>query len=332
MKRLQNLLVISLICGICSCEFVDRDRSSLVLEEPPYGGLTDSIKQYPENASLYAQRAILLSQHNRHELATADYKKAWELDPGERSALMYISNLLLVDETAEAVNLLQECIATYPNSIELQRRLSEIYAQTGQNVLAVQQYDKLLVKDSLDFEVWFEKGILLSRLKDTVAAIAALERSYALQPINYTGLALASLYATTHNSKALEVCDELMQRDTTNIVNDILYIRGVYYSDSRQYEKALEQFNECIRRNWKFADAYIEKGIVLYDQKLFNDALDVFTMAATVANTNPDAYYWMGRCYEKIGKDDLALINYERALAIEKDFKEAAEGIRRLKS
>jgi len=54
-------------------------------------------------------------------------------------------------------------------------------------------------------------------------------------------------------------------------------------------------------------------------------------MAATVANTNADAWYWMGRCYEEQGKKDLALVNYERALAIDKGFEEAREGIRRLK-
>jgi tetratricopeptide (TPR) repeat protein len=90
-------------------------------------------------------------------------------------------------------------------------------------------------------------------------------------------------------------------------------------------------FNECIRRDWKFADAYIEKGIILYDQKRYDSALNVFVMAATVSQTNPDAWYWMARCYEVLGKNDAALLNYERALAIDKDFEEAREGIRRLK-
>jgi tetratricopeptide (TPR) repeat protein len=54
-------------------------------------------------------------------------------------------------------------------------------------------------------------------------------------------------------------------------------------------------------------------------------------MAATVANANPDAWYWMGRCYEVLGKKDLALVNYQRALAIDKKFEEAKEGIDRVK-
>jgi tetratricopeptide (TPR) repeat protein len=93
----------------------------------------------------------------------------------------------------------------------------------------------------------------------------------------------------------------------------------------------MEMFNECIRRDWKFTDAYIEKGIVLHDLKKYDSALKVFTMAATISNTNPDAWYWMGRCYEALGNKDLALVNYQRALAIDKKFGEAREGIKRVK-
>ncbi len=79
-------------------------------------------------------------------------------------------------------------------------------------------------------------------------------------------------------------------------------------------------FNECIRRDWKFADAYIEKGIVLHDLKKYDSALKVFTTAATVTNTNADAWYWMARFYEVKGKKELALVNYKRALALDKEF------------
>lgn len=330
---LQPLLLVGLLCWLCSCNSGTRDKESpeKILSAPPYAGLTDSIKQFPQNQDLYMERALLLSQNNRHELAMADYKKAWALKPEQHIALQLVSNLMLVNRPEEAVKLLKESIAKWPGNPDLHRRLSEIYTQIGDNQKAIAQYDEWAQQDSLNFEVWYEKGVLLAQLKDTPAAVQALEKSYKVQPINYNGLALASLYAATLNPKVITLCDELIRKDTTGIINDVLYLKGSFYSDTKQYEKAMEMFNACISRDWKFADAYIEKGIVLHDLKNYDSALKVFIMAATVANTNPDAWYWMARCYEVLGKKDLALVNYQRALALDKNFQEAKEGIKRMK-
>jgi tetratricopeptide (TPR) repeat protein len=336
MKRwfsLWCLLLAGLLGWLCSCKSGadGKESAEKVLNAPPYAGLTDSIKQFPQNQDLYMQRAVLLSQNNRHELAMDDYKKAWELKPEQHIAMQYVSNLMLVNRPEDAVKVLKESIAKWPGNPDLHRRLSEIYAQIGDNQKAIAQFDEWAQQDSLNFEVWYEKGVLLAQLKDTPASIQALEKSYRLQPINYNGLALASLYAATLNPKVITICDELIRKDTSGIINDVLYLKGSFYSDTKQYEKAMDMFNQCITRDWKFSDAYIEKGIVLYDLKKYDSALKVFTMAATVANTNADAWYWMARCYEVLGKKDLALVNYQRALAIDKNFDEAREGIKRLK-
>jgi len=334
MKKWFSLpaLLVGLLCWVCSCSSDKNEKESAekILGAPPYAGLTDSIKQFPKNQELYLQRGILLSQHNRHELAMADYKKAWEIKPDEYVALQYVSNLMLVNRPEEAVRLLKESLAKWPGNPDLHRRLSEIYTQTGEIKKAITQYDEWAQQDSLNFEVWYEKGVLLARLNDTAAAIQAMEKSYSVQPINYNGLALASLYAATLNPKVITLCDDLIRKDTSGIINDVLYLKGSYFSDTKQYDKAIQLFNECIARDWKFADAYIEKGIILHDLKKYDSALKVFTMAATVAHTSADAWYWMARIYEIQGKKEQALVNYKRALALDKKFEEAREGIRRV--
>jgi tetratricopeptide (TPR) repeat protein len=325
---LYSLLIMMVVYG---CKNSDKEHPEKILQQPPYKDLTDSIQQFPDNAGLYLERAILLSQHNRHELATSDYKKLWELNPAPPVALQYVSNLMLVNKPQEAIALLKDCQKKWPDYGDLHRRLSEIYDQTGQTQKAIQEFDEWVQQDSLNFEAWYEKGLMMAKLKDTPAAIQAMERSYFLQPINYNGLALASLYAATLNPKVITICDALLAKDTTANINDVMYVKGTYYSDTKQYDKARSLFDECISRDWKFTDAYIEKGIILYEQKKFDSALNVFTMAVTVANSNPDAYFWLARGYEALGKRDEALLNYQRAVAIDRSFDEAREGIRRLK-
>jgi tetratricopeptide (TPR) repeat protein len=332
-NRFQPLRAISIIVLFCvyGCAEPGKPDAKDILNKAPYAALTDSIDRFPQQAGLYTSRGILLSQHNLHELATADYKKAWELSKAEPAALQYVSNLLLTDDHPQAIKVLRESMAAHPGNADLRRRLSEIYAQTGKFAQALEQYDEQIQQDSLNFEAWFEKGMLLSRLKDTAAAIDALRHSYRIQPVKYTGITLATLYSATRDPQTIPFCDEMITRDTTGILTDVFYIKGTYYSDTRQYARAIEQFDSCINRDWKFADAHIEKGIVMYEQKKYNEALSIFTTAVSIANTNPDAYYWTARCYEAINNKDLAIANYRRALALDKYLVEAEEGLRRLR-
>ena len=163
-------------------------------------------------------------------------------------------------------------------------------------------------------------------------AIIALERSFAIMPINYSGMALANLYIAGKNPRVLEICDIILSYDSAKIQTEPVFMKGVYYTDIKQYDSAMMQFDECIRRDWKMTDAYIEKGIIMYERKEYDEALKIFNMTVTVSNTDADGYYWLGRCYEATGKIDDAIANYERAVALDRTFTEARTALKRLNS
>ncbi len=337
-SSLRRLCLIGCCAGIffLSCkgpkEKKDNDIDS-ILQRPPFAALTDSIRQTaPDSAaSLYLRRADLLSRNNLHEIATEDYKKAWTLRPEEETGLRYASTLSITGRTDEAIKLLQECLKKFPSNSSFPSLLGDIYVQTGRMREAQDLYDKLLAADSTNFEAWYEKSLLLEKAKDTAGAIAALKKAYALQPVNTYALELAHLYAEKGDKTALWLCDDVLSKDSTKELTDPFFIKGIYFSNTRQDAKAVVQFDSCIRRDWKFTDAYIEKGILFFHQKKYDEALNIFQMATTVSNTYPDAYYWLGRCYEATGKKEEAVIYYQQALALDKDFSEAKDRIDKLK-
>ncbi|HYE56101.1 MAG TPA: tetratricopeptide repeat protein, partial [Chitinophagaceae bacterium] len=284
MIRWNTLRWLAAIILLAGCNTNERHS---VLDAPPFASITDSIEKFPKRADLLLRRAELLSQHNEHELAYRDFRDAYTLDSSEYVTLSYISNLFLINKPNEAVELLESGTRRFPDNPDFRRRLSEAYIQTGRSNEALAQYDNMLQTDSLNFETWYEKGMLLVELNDTAAAIDALARSYSLQPLTMNGLALANLYAETKNPMALTIADDLIRKDSLVESLDPVYIKGVYYSNTRQYPQALEQFEKCIRADWKFTDAYIEKGIILYEQKNIDEALLTFKMAATVTPSSP---------------------------------------------
>lgn len=326
-NKLSWIAAIVLLAG---CK--NNKDSGSVLDKPPFAGLTDSISKFPENTSLLLRRAEMLSQHDLYELAFNDYRELYKRDSSEEVTLAYVSNLFLINRPREAMRLLENGAKRFPDNPDFRRRLSEAYLATGRGEDALAEYDNMLQTDSLNFEAWYEKGLLLIQMDDTAAAIDALARSYALQPLSMNGLALANLYAETKNARAVVVADEIISKDSLSESLDPIFIKGIYYSNTRQYPQAIEQFDKCIRADWKFTDAYIEKGIILYEQKNIDEALQTFKMANTVSATNADAYYWQGRCYELAGKKDEAIENYARAYALDRDFIEAKKALDRLRN
>ena len=305
---------------------------SAILESPLLIPINDSIRKFPNQAGLYFRRAVILSQNNAHEAAEADFRKSWALQPSEETALQFASNLTINNKPAEKRMLLEDAVARFPASKEIKRLLGEAYQEAGSSAKALEWYNQLLSRDPADFETWYEKGRLLLELKDTMNAVMSLKKAYALQPVNTYGLELAHIYAEKGNPESISICDEILHADSARELVDPFFIKGIYYGAAKQYELALVQYDSCIRRDWKFTDAYIEKGIVFFKQKNYDEALHTFRMAATVSNTYPDAYYWMGRCYEVINKKQQARINYERAIALDKNFTEAKTALKRLKS
>jgi tetratricopeptide (TPR) repeat protein len=325
------VFILVLACTGCGgSDNTNVNRESDILKRPAFAAINDSIRQDPKNAGLYLRRAVMLSQVDAHEDANADYKKSWEINPTKESALQYAANLGILGKPAERLKFLQECIRKFPNIPEFKRLTGEAYIEAGKSKMALELYNNLLKKDSLDFEAWYEKGLLLEQLHDTAQAITALKKAYSLQPVNTYALELAHIYAETKNPLALEICDQVIHSDFARELVDPFFIKGIYYANTQQYNLAVIQFDSCIRRDWKFTDAYIEKGIAVFKQKNYDEALSIFQLAATVSNINPDAYYWIGRCYEISNKKEEARIYYEKAIILDKNFTEAKEALKRL--
>ena len=74
----------------------------------------------------------------------------------------------------------------------------------------------------------------------------------------------------------------------------------------------------------------MDKGRILYEQKKYNDAAAVFQLALKVSATYADAYYWLGKCQEEMGKKEEARLNYQRAYGLDKSLTEAKKAAENL--
>lgn len=319
-------LLIVLINTACKNKKNDPDTPVSAVETNPfYTSLNDSIKKFPAEASLYLRRAVRLTQENAHEQAYDDFQKAWTLQPSIENALPFAANLAILGKHADRIRLLEKIYQLNNSNPQVRRLLAEAYSGFGKPEQALLIYNDMIAKDSLDPETLYEKALLLEQLKDTVQAIAALQKAYSMQSVDTYGLELAHLYAEQKNPKALEICNSVLRKDSSFMLIDPFFIKGIYFANTKLYPKAIAQFDSCILRDWKTTDAYLEKGRAYFHMGNFNEALKTFNMAITVSNTDPDAYYWLGRCYEAQHKKADAVNNYRKALSLDQNFVEAKQ-------
>ncbi|MBP6431606.1 MAG: tetratricopeptide repeat protein [Ferruginibacter sp.] len=226
---------------------------------------------------------------------------------------------------------LKNNIAKFPDSILLKETLIQYYEDNGNADLAVAETKNLLQKDSLNVKYWDKLAQLYIYSKnDTASAISCLEKAINIYPEPAYIISLGVMYAQTKNAKALEVAEALLIGKKANADKEALFIKGLYYGSINDKQKAITFFDECIKQDYTYVSAYLEKGIILYNDKKYQQSLDVFTKAVTVQNAFDEGYFWMGKCFEKLNNTKDAIESYKMALAYDPNYIEAKDALGKL--
>lgn len=295
------------------------------LSEPPYDKITDSIRKEPGDAELYYRRGVMLYGNNQPVFAARDIRKAWELEPKESYALSMVT-LLKEKNIDSTILFIESALKKLPGNISLMVDLAEAYHEKGANEKSLSICDDIISKYPGQLDALVLKSTLLKELDKPAEAISILEKAYALSPGDVDVVhALAFDLAENKNPKALKIADSLIRIDVEKNHAEPYYFKGVYYANSGNSMEAIRQFDEAIRRNYNFIQAYINKGIVYYDMKKYEEAMKVFRLATTVSPTEPGPYYWLGKAEDASGKKEEARLDYQRAYQLDKTFTEAKE-------
>ncbi len=219
-----------------------------------------------------------------------------------------------------------------PQVDSIREQFVEQLVQNDQYDKALLQIEQLLQKQPSNPAYLFMKADALERKGDTTNAITAYEQSITVAGLFVEAeMRLASLYAETGNKKTVELCDALLQEETAvQFRSDVLFIKAAYFTKVKEPAKALAVYNQLIREDYTYLDAYIEKGLIYYDQKKFEEAHKVFIQSTNVSNKFADGYFWMAKTEEKLNRTTEAIDNYKRSLALDQSITEAKDALQRL--
>jgi tetratricopeptide (TPR) repeat protein len=241
------------------------------------------------------------------------------------------------DSLQQLLNSYRDSLKNHPTDTLLKYNLVLTLQEAGRYKEAINVLDSMNITmgDSTQMKVYlnylYKRTELLVLAGDTANAIKTLEFFVIPGEMTEAGLQLANLYAETRNPRTISICDSMNKNDESKRDPNPDYLKGVYYYNINDYSKALEQFNSCIKKDYTFLDAYMEKGRILYKQSKFREAMEVYDIAIKVSNSFADAHYWKGKCQEALGQKEDAKTSYQRAYAFDKTLTEAKEAADRIK-
>jgi tetratricopeptide (TPR) repeat protein len=229
---------------------------------------------------------------------------------------------------------LQETLTAHPDSLKTRIKLSNRLKSKGSLDAALMPLEDGLRRDSTLTVLHNLKALLLLEKGDSAGAIRSLVQSINIQPEQTdVHLELGHIYAAQKNKSALTVADFLLSQSTDpSLQSQSRYLKGVYYTNMGMRKEAMMAYDEIILNDYTFLDAYLEKGILQFEERQFNEALKTFDKALTISNTNPEAYLWTGKCLEALGRKSEALDFYKKTVGLNVGLKEAEEGVARLES
>jgi len=231
----------------------------------------------------------------------------------------------------ENIQVLIAAVHAQPDSNKIRKQLAWALDSIGDYANAFKQIDTAVGKDTGNNLLWINRGNIAEDAGDTLAALESYVKALHIAETPDALLWLAKLYAETKNPRALLIASRIKVLALGKEYDaHSAYVAGVYYARIGKAPEALEKFDECIEDNYTYMEAYVEKGMVYFDNKRYRDALDVFQLAATVNNLDADAYYYQAKCYEAMQKKDSAVQEYKQSLTLNKSLKEARDGLKRL--
>ena len=234
-------------------------------------------------------------------------------------------------EMTPQVEALQQRVQQHPDSTALRMKLAMELDSLNMYKPALEQMDSLIKKDSSNYGFWFTRGQVNDHAGDTLNAMKDYATAINIYASPDALLSLANLYAEQKNARSLLLCSRVKSMGLGRDYDaSSAFIAGIYNARIRQKDLALNLFDECISNDYTYMPAYIEKGLVYFDAKQYGQALDVFSFAANVNHLYPDAYYYMGRCYELMNKKDSAVFYFKQSLALDKESAQTEAALKRV--
>jgi tetratricopeptide (TPR) repeat protein len=193
-------------------------------------------------ATALKQKPTLIKFIEPDEALTA-FEKARQLSPDDPDVLMRLGDSYAMNkDTKRAIEAYARLLELRPNANGVREKLALSYVAEGDKEKAVAVLEEIIRREPLRFEIYNWLGELNEELKRDEKAVSYYKQSLVLNPNQLFPCLRASLILMRlkKHGEAVELLDAA--RDKFPFEFRVPYFLGLAYSDDKQYEKAIPQF------------------------------------------------------------------------------------------
>jgi tetratricopeptide (TPR) repeat protein len=338
-----QLIAVSLLVSLLAAAQTPSPAAALALERQgklPEAAQTwrAVTRQNPGDAAAFASLGVVLSRLEQYPEAAAAYRKALALNPklsgiylnlglaefkqghfqasiaplstalGRDPENLQVRTLLGVScygakRFAEAVKYLKPVADSDPANAELHQVLAQSCLWARQYSCALDEFRQILQKNPDSAQAHVLSGEALDGLGKTAEAIAEFQAAAKAAPHEpNVHFGLGYLYWKSHEYDAARREFETELAADPGHAQALAYL-GDIEMRSNHPEGALPLLRRSLQLNSDIRIAAIDLGVVLAQQKQYQEAVAAFQHAVALDPAAPDAHYRLAQVYREMGKD-----------------------------
>ena len=324
---LKTLIFLLFILGGCGQKDSKNSDEFVGTGDTAIDGLTAAIRNTPNDASLYAQRATFYYQKEGYDEAIKDLKKALLIDSTNAEYYHLLADVQLdYYRSFEAIQTIEKVLRIYPESMPSLQKLSEFQYLLEQYNESINTANRMLKLDPQNADAYFMIGVNLRELDEPQKAINALQRTVELNPdIVDAWLILGQMHAENDSPLAKRYFDSALEIEPENI--EVLHAKAFYLMEQEQLEESIALFRNITRIDPQYDLAYFNVGLLYLDIDSIQNAYEQFQIVTKISPTNAKAYYYSGVALGLMRRNEAAKQNFEQALRFDPNLEEAKRAL-----
>lgn len=262
-------------------------------------------------------------------------KRILSKEPGN-NAIRYTLGIsyLKIDEKSKALEELKKVsiagnFTGVTNEFEYRNLIADLFLSFNQPKEALKEFILLIKIDPENEKLYYKVGCLFSQLNKIENAIIYLKKTIKINPQHpHAHFQLGKLY---FQLKKLEEAENELNLSTRYNINDYsqFFYLGKIYKEKNDFKKAIIAF-ENSQRNQEFkVKSLLERGLCHINLKNVDLAIIDFERAIALASQKEDeiffARYYLAYCFEEKRNIDKALEQWEEIFSKKPSFKDVGK-------
>lgn len=296
----------------------------------------------PDNYELLANKALTLHAMNNYVAAIDLYKQLIEKKPNDRlksnlasAVITYAYDLYDKKDYGQAILYFEDAIELNPKEASAYFGYAQANDKMGCFETALENYRKAvsLSPGNLEYNTALSMFLTNHKMEEVKKAAENGVTNVVTPEVKPEKVELTSTEMTLAYENLLKNGDEAYKKQQYNEALDY-YTKAVVYAPQDKITmlkianiykltgnntKALSFYDKLLSMDKNNPDAYFNKGLVLANQKNYDDAIKCFERVIQLTPDYPYAYYSLGMSYEQKGDSAKALEYYYLYSGLEKD-------------